>query len=152
MKTKYHETAGGVVINNENRVLVLERDVNREGTIIHEVRLPKGHIDPGETPQQAALREVWEESGYAGLKIIADLGEAHSTFDFRGKHHERNERYFLMRLTSQDRGAPHPDEGSEEALFQPAWLPLPQAENLLTYPSEQDFIRRAQYTLLSPTD
>lgn len=142
MKTKHHSTAGGVVIDDQRRVLVLERDVEREGRTVHEMRLPKGHIDPGETPEEAAKREVGEESGYWRVEIIADLGTAHSSFDFRGAHHERDERYFLMRLISSERQAPQPS-GKEEALFQPVWAPLDEAETRMTYGSEREFMRRA---------
>ncbi len=142
MKPKYHETAGGVVIDASGSMLVLVRDIERGGRLVHEVRLPKGHIDSGETAEQAALREVEEESGYAGLEIIADLGVCHSTFTFRDRLNERDERYFLMRLTDPHRGAPRPT-GHEEALFQPDWLEPAAAAVQLTYESEREFARRA---------
>lgn len=143
MKTEKHYTAGGVVVDAEGRMLALERDVQREGGIVHEVRLPKGHVDPGETDEQAALREVREESGYAGTEIVADLGKASSEFDFRGKHHVRDEHYYLMYLTSPEPGAQEP-VGEEEALFKPVWFEPHVAELCMTYPSERVFIRRAR--------
>ncbi len=141
MKAEHHETAGGVVVDPSGRMLVIVRDIERGGRMVHEVRLPKGHIDPGETPEQAALREVEEESGYGALEIIADLGVCHSTFTFRGRRNERNERYFLMRLTDPNRGAPQPT-GPEEALFQPDWIDPNLAAAQLTYESEREFARR----------
>ena len=149
MKTKHHETAGGVVIDPSGRMLVIVRDIEREGRIVHEVRLPKGHIDPGETPEQAALREVGEESGYAALQIIADLGSCHSTFDFRGAHNERDEHYFLMCLTDSRRGVPQPT-GPDEALFHPEWLDPAEAATQLTYESEREFARRAIESMNPP--
>lgn len=143
MKTKHHRTAGGVVLDAKGRVLVITRDVMREGGLTHEVRLPKGHLDPGETEEAGAMREVGEESGYWNLRIVAGLGEAVSEFDFKKKHHVREERYFLMALTSPDRGAPAPT-GKEEALFSPAWMDLAEAEMAMTYASEQDFVARAR--------
>ena len=59
--------AGGGVVVHDGRVLVLRR-YSRD-----EIRLPKGHVDPGETVQEAALREVREESGYAGLTRLYQL-------------------------------------------------------------------------------
>ncbi len=50
------------------QVLLLARP--RKG----EIRLPKGHIDPDETPVETALRETVKETGYANLEIVADLG------------------------------------------------------------------------------
>ena len=142
-KLKHHRTAGGVVLNAAGQVLVLNRTVERNGESVHEVRLPKGHIDGGESEADAAMREVGEESGYWNVRIVADLGTAHSHFEFKGKLHEREERYFLMRLTQKERGLAAP-LGREEALFEPEWLPLHEAQARMTYASEQDFVERAQ--------
>ena len=143
---KSHKTAGGVVLNHAGHMLVIVRDVVREGRVVHEIRLPKGHIDPGETPEAAACREVCEESGYCCLKLVADLGAAVSEYVHRGRQHHREERYFLMQLTREERQAPAP-AGHEEALFQPEWLTPEAAEQQLTYASEREFVRRAR-TLL----
>lgn len=142
MKTKYHKTAGGVVINSKHEVLVIVRDIEREGTLIHEVRLPKGHIDPGELPESAAMREVCEESGYCHLRITEDLGTGHSSFKHNGKNHERDERYYLMELTDPTHEPPQP-MSDEEALFTSEWLPLQAASEQMTYQSERDFVERA---------
>ena len=146
MKRKHYAAAGGIVMDEQGRVLLLERHVPRENTPSHEIRLPKGHIEPGETDEQAALREVCEESGYCHLAILADLGTWQHEFDFRDKHIVRDEHYFLMRLTNPQRQAPHhPHPHSEEALFQPLWAEdMDQAEALLTFESEKLFIRRAR--------
>ena len=60
-------TAGGVVINQQGMVLV----VNQHGT---SWSLPKGHVDPGEEPLQAAIREIMEESGITDLHFLIRLG------------------------------------------------------------------------------
>ena len=60
-----YQTAGGVVIYQQ-QMLLLDRPARQE------VRLPKGHIDPGETPAITALRETREESGYVDLTILAE--------------------------------------------------------------------------------
>ncbi len=78
MALKQYAAAGGVVID-DGRMLLLDRPLRRE------VRLPKGHIDPGETAAQAALRETAEESGYDDLEIMSDLGSQVVKFNFQGK-------------------------------------------------------------------
>ncbi|MCF6285250.1 MAG: NUDIX domain-containing protein [Candidatus Hydrogenedentes bacterium] len=142
MKTKYHKTAGGVVVNDKQEVLVIIRDIERDGTMVHEVRLPKGHIDPGESPETAAMREVCEESGYCHLRITEDLGVGHSEFTFRNKHNVRDEQYYLMELTDPIHQPPTP-MSEEEALFESHWLPLAEAAAQMTYDSERDFVERA---------
>ena len=136
MKTVYYRAAGGVVLNDAGQVLLLERHVQRQGGSRFEVRLPKGHIESDETPEAAALREVCEESGYCHLRIVADLGEAHVAFDFKKKHIERDERYFLMRLSSDQQQAQQPDH-NEERYFVPVWVDsLAEAEAALTFEAE----------------
>lgn len=141
-KTEFYRTAGGVVLNGRGEMLALARTVTRHGRTVHELRLPKGHIDPGETDEETALREVGEESGYWSLEIVADLGLGHSSYVHSDTRYERDERYFLMRLTDETRQGAQPCS-HEEGLFEPLWLPLAEAPSMLTYPTEQDFAGRA---------
>ncbi len=138
-----YKTAGGVVINERNEILALERIVTRGGQDVHEVRLPKGHIDPGETDEEAAIREVGEESGYWHVDIIADLGEGHSSFELDGLRYERDERYFLMRLSDTRPAAPQP-VSAEEALFSPLWFLPEEAPRRMTYTTERIMVARAR--------
>lgn len=128
-----YTAAGGVVVNGGN-VLVLHRPSRDQ------VRLPKGHIEAGETSPEAALREVSEESGYADLEIVADLGLQTVEFDYQGRHTVRDEHYFLMRLKSgrQIERDPH------ELQFIPLWLAWDEAQAQLTYPAEREWLRRAR--------
>jgi len=145
MKTRKYRAAGGVVLDGQGRVLMLERDVIRDGQNVHEVRLPKGHVDPGEEDADAAVREVCEESGYCDVDVVADLGEIHTTYIFRGQRYKRDEHYFLMQLRSDSQRAQDADPESEEALFAPVWASgLDEAEKRLTYASEQQFALRAR--------
>lgn len=150
MKTKHYRAAGGVVIDTQHRVLLMERDVERDGEMIHEVRLPKGHVDAGETDREAALREVCEESGFCELDIVADLGTVQTAYEFRGRRYVRDEHYFLMQLVSRENRGQHPHVKKEEALFENTWATSPEeARRRLTYASEQEFARRAEAVLES---
>ena len=148
MKRVHYRAAGGVVLDSAGRVLLIERDVIRDGQPLHEVRLPKGKIEPGETDERAAVREVCEETGYCHVEIVADLGEATSEFirERKGKQQRvtREERYYLMRLTEDTFTGQDMDPSKEEALFKPIWADdLASAEKLLTYEGERAFVRRA---------
>jgi len=133
MALKQYSAAGGVVIEH-GKMLLLDRPNRRE------VRLPKGHIDPGETPGQAALRETSEESGYADLEIVSDLGYQVVKFNFQGDDFVRTEHYFLMRLTSERTIRRN---RKDEAQFLPVWAPLGEAVQRLTFEAEQQFAQRA---------
>ncbi|MGB9612466.1 MAG: NUDIX domain-containing protein [Bryobacteraceae bacterium] len=141
-----YRAAGGIVLDEDGRVLLIERLVWRDGRQVHEVRLPKGHVEAGETDEQAALREVCEETGYCGLRIIADLGEDYTHFVRDGRPVRRCEHYYLMRLVDPRRGEPAFDSPTaEEALFRPLWAAdLEDAEHRITFDSERRFIRRAR--------
>ncbi|MHB1157462.1 MAG: NUDIX domain-containing protein [Phycisphaerales bacterium] len=163
-KIRRYRAAGGVVLNRlpkavglqpyggpvapQVQVLLIERDVIRNGQPLHEIRLPKGKIETGESDQQAACREVGEESGYWAVQILADLGEARTRYIFHEKQTERDEHYFLMALTSDQWTGQRMDPAKEEARFKPRWAAnLDEAERLLTYEDEKQFIARARQTL-----
>ena len=65
--TKYVECAGGIVINNNKEVVVVNQNHDSWS-------LPKGHIDEGEDKLTAAKREIFEESGIKKLEFIKPLG------------------------------------------------------------------------------
>ncbi len=145
LPTRHYRAAGGIVLDDAGRVLLIERHVERDGRMVHEVRLPKGKLDAGETDADAALREVREETGYGDLEITADLGETRIEYDRPGQRVVRDEHYFLMRLTSSTYHGQDMKPGSEEALFDPLWADdLAHARRILTYEGEQAWIARAQ--------
>jgi 8-oxo-dGTP pyrophosphatase MutT (NUDIX family) len=129
----HYLAAGGVVVH-DGRVLVLRRPSRDE------MRLPKGHVDPGEDARTTALREVREESGYGDLVVQADLGEQIVEFDYKGKHIVRTERYFLMALVDPDA----PLSGGEKQ-FEPEWLTWDEALAELTFEAEREWVRRARW-------
>jgi 8-oxo-dGTP pyrophosphatase MutT (NUDIX family) len=140
MRKRTYLAAGGVVIA-DGRMLLLDRPSRGE------VRLPKGHIENGEDAQEAALREVAEESGYCDLLVAANLGEQVVEFDYGGDHVVRQEHYFLMLLQSE---AQIKRSKKDAAQFFPIWKPLAEAIELLTYAAEQEVARRAAAVYRQP--
>lgn len=142
---KYH-AAGGVLMRDHGAwILLLERPGRRE------LRLPKGHIEDGETREQAAVREVQEETGYADVSIVTDLGSyTHTFYDFlKDREVTRTESYFLMRLDSErDYEGPR----AEHENFSRRWIKREEAERSLTYESEREFIRRARRAINHSAD
>jgi 8-oxo-dGTP pyrophosphatase MutT (NUDIX family) len=132
-RVREYEAAGGVVVR-DGKVLLLRRPARRE------IRLPKGHVEPGETRQEAALRETREEGGVAHPRLVADLGRQQVEFDLAGFHCIRQESYFLMTLDDLTPWTCSPEDAAE---FFPFWAPLAEAEALLTFPTEREFLRRA---------
>jgi 8-oxo-dGTP pyrophosphatase MutT (NUDIX family) len=151
MAVKQYTAAGGVVVQQgvmasldpaQLYLLVLDRPVRNE------VRLPKGHIDDGESAREAALRETAEEAGFTDLEVLDDLGSQIVEYDYQGHHYIRRERYFLMRLTS-----PTQIERNEidTKQFQVRWVPIEEAIAQLTYAAEQQWVERAIHCLKNRT-
>ena len=95
MKTEYHRSAGGLVVAG-TRILLISTQAGRRW------QLPKGHIELGETPEQAALREVREETGVTG-RVVAPLSGVEYWFVEKGSRrvHKRVD-YFLLDYVSGD--------------------------------------------------
>ena len=127
-----YDSAGGLVVHDGQALLVRKRQVA-------EIRMPKGHIEPGEDRATAALREVREETGYANLRIVADLGTLTAEFPMDGKWIIRHESAFLMAL---DDTTTVPRDAKDTARFEPLWTPLADAPDLLTFETEKEFARR----------
>ena len=143
MKTFRYTAAGGIVAQRnilphlpaaETHLLLLDRPDRAE------VRLPKGHIDPGESAEEAALRETCEEAGFCDLRILADLGQRTVKFDYKGAHIVREDHYFLMQLLSSQQ-TPRPANDAKQ--FQVIWAPLASASGCLTFKIERRFVRDA---------
>ncbi len=138
METIYYHAAGGIVID-DGRVLLLKKPA------LGEVVLPKGHIEPGETAQETAVRETIEETGYRNLRVLADLGTEQARYVFRGNNYIRDETYFLMALAGPEReaGQDYDDAAHDRATFELAWTPLAEAPELMSFEPARTFVRRA---------
>jgi 8-oxo-dGTP pyrophosphatase MutT (NUDIX family) len=105
------------------------------------VRLPKGKLDGDETPAQAAVREVREETGLAG-RVLEPLGSVAYTYTTkRGKAVPKEVHFFLMELADPDAGEP---DGEFGRVF---WCPLEEASGRLSFETERDVLARAQRAL-----
>jgi 8-oxo-dGTP pyrophosphatase MutT (NUDIX family) len=101
--------------------------------------LPKGHIEGGETPEQAALREVEEETGLGELSIVAQLPTIDWYFRDRGKLVHKFCHFFLLECNGGD-ATPQLDEGITECI----WRPPEQAVETLSYSNAREVMRAAR--------
>ena len=98
--------------------------------------LPKGHIEDGETAEQAAVREVEEETGIIG-RVVAPLGTIDFWFVAEDRRVHKTVHHFLLRAL----GGELSDEDVE--VSEVAWVPLAELESRLAYADERRLIRRA---------
>ena len=127
-------SAGGVVVRGDEVVVIVPVKRAADGRPV--LGLPKGHLDGDETPEQAAQREVAEETGVQA-ELVGELGDVHYRYERKGRRVAKVVRFYLFRYLSGD-VADH-DHEIEEA----RWVPFEQALRDLTYAGERDMVQRA---------
>lgn len=131
-------SAGGLVIDSTGtKGLLIGRrdlkDVTREKLLWS---LPKGHLEEGETPEQAAIREVHEETGIMS-EINRELGVIDFWFMASGKRIHKTVHHFLFKEIGGTL-APQITEVDDVQ-----WFPLEEIIQLLAYPDEKKLIAKS---------
>ena len=131
-------SAGGLVIDFSGTKGLLigrldQKDESRERLLWS---LPKGHIESGETPEEAAIREVAEETGIQS-EILRELGVIDFWFMAGGKRIHKTVHHYLFKEVGGTL-APQVTEVDEVR-----WFPLNQIVDRLAYPDEKKLIARS---------
>ena len=124
--------AGGLVFRrweDEIRYLIVRAKANLSHWVI-----PKGHIEPGESPEAAAVREIWEETGVQA-KITASLGTSIFIYQARQIH----TMYYLLEYLGET--SPQEERESHWGLFE-------ETLALLTFADTREKLRLAQEIVL----
>ena len=132
-------SSGGLVVDMSTepmRVAVICRR-NRSGRL--EWCLPKGHLEGAETPEEAAVREIAEETGIDG-RVLEPLGAIDYWFFADGHRIHKTVHLFLLQAVGGDVTVENdPDHEAVEA----AWIGLDVLEDRLAFPNERKAVRLA---------
>jgi 8-oxo-dGTP pyrophosphatase MutT (NUDIX family) len=133
-------SAGGLVVRKEHGVAAgaLIGRLDRRGRL--RWSLPKGHVEEGETTEQAAVREVEEETGISG-RITARLGSVEYTFTAQGRRIHKRVHHFLMEAVAGELS------DADVEVTEVAWVPLDEITGRLAYAGERRLAQRAAQLL-----
>ena len=129
-------SAGGLVVRGRGSDIsgVLIGRIDRRGRLLWS--LPKGHIEAGETVEQAAVREVAEETGITG-RVLGQLGIIDFWFVAESRRVHKTVHHYLMLAEAGELS----DADSEVA--EVAWVPLGEMVDRLAYDDERRLVAKA---------
>ena len=143
-----HTCCGGVVVDsleNDCRIVLIEVAKGRHPQWL----LPKGHVNAGEPYEDAAIREVSEETGIppAELEILAYLGKIDYSFPPVPRHelHRKTVHFYLMRAKATKLTITQVTK--EEGISSAYWFPVEAAKEIVRYDGNREVIERAEAIL-----
>lgn len=127
------QAAGGLVEDADGRWLFIFRRGHWD--------LPKGKLDPGETLEECALREVREETGLLELRLGGHICNTYHTYDEFGKHILKESAWYSMQFTGNGKPVPQ----AEEDITEISWLDAGSMRRILplSYPSIREVVDKA---------
>lgn len=138
METVHQHSAGGVAYRDGgsgHEIAVIR--TKEEGRW----QLPKGIVDPGETAEQAALREVREEAGI-NCELVEPIDTIEywfvGSYDGSRKRYHKKVSFFLMKYLSGDVG------DHDHEVIEARWVPFDDAVGMLAFQNEKDVVEKAR--------
>ncbi len=134
-RARLETSAGGVVyrVADGETLFLLIRDSYRNWGF------PKGHLEPEEAPDAAALREVVEETGLESVQLRGLIETIDWYFRFRGRLIHKVCHFYLMEAPD-GRTAPQRAEGITAC----KWVPFEEAVALVSYANAREVLRRGR--------
>jgi len=132
MPVVHEHSAGGILVEDGRVLLVKTKNLRGEEVWT----FPKGLLEPGESPREAALREVFEETGFEA-EILRPLGTTEYWFVREGRRVKKRVDWFLMRPLKRVKEPDWEVEGVE-------WVDLEEAARRLRYRSDRALLARVR--------
>ena len=141
VRTRRETSAGGVIFRREAgdpRFLLIHDGHGNWG-------FPKGHVERGEQPADAARREIAEETGLEDLILHAPLGTLDWYFRLRGRLIHKYCHFFLFEC-KHGTAVPQAEEGIQHC----EWLPAAEALRRVTHDNARELLERAVSQVMDP--
>ncbi len=123
-------SAGGIVFNSQGQVLLTKHSQNKHWSF------PKGLIDPGQTTEESALREVKEEGGIEA-QIVGKVGYSKYVYTFKEEKIFKLVTYYLMKHLS---GSPEDHDWEVE---EAGWYEPEAALKQLSFTHDKELLKKA---------
>ena len=145
-KPEFRPAARVLLIDECDRVLLMRVTTpNRP-----DIRLwitPGGGLDPGESREDAALRELYEETGLRGVNLGPCIWTRRHTWQWEDRWIESDEWFYLLRVPAFEAVPTAPDEWEMQYVHEQRWWSLPE---LVASRNAETFVPRSLPELLSP--
>tara|TARA_B100001996_G_scaffold381221_1_gene370218 strand:- start:1861 stop:2292 length:432 start_codon:yes stop_codon:yes gene_type:complete len=132
-KTKYVDCAGGIIINDNKEAVVVNQNHNSWS-------LPKGHVDDGETILEAAIREIYEETGIKNPQLVKPLGSfGRYRIGLDGLDDKSEYKTIYVFLFSSLKKTLKPIDKNNPIA---KWVPYDEVPKLLTHKNDRNFFKK----------
>ena len=128
-------SAGGIIFNDLGQVLLINNEALKDPTKSY-WGFPKGHLNPGESSQDAAVREVKEETGLE-VKVKAKVGDHKYVFTFNGEKIFKVVTMFLMQLIGGELKI------QTDELLDAQWMEPDEALKKLSFSQDKSLLKQA---------
>jgi mutator protein MutT len=128
MSIELETSYGGVVVRGDDLLVITPAGRRVTG-------LPKGGLESGETPEQAAAREVREETGIVAA-VHEPLGDVRYTYRRNGRRVRKTVHYFLCEYVEGS------TDDHDHEVDEARWIAIARARTELSYPGERALIER----------
>ena len=135
MNSKVDFAAGGIVLRDE-LILIVKNKRGDESSDKSFWGFPKGHLEEGEKPSEAAIREVYEETGFK-VELLDDKPIAESRYEIRLNDEIINKTvwFYEMKIVSSYQKEP------DDEILEIAIVSYAEAIKLLTYKEDKKILK-----------